>query len=54
MEGMVERWKKFCPEGIASELSGLIPGANHRVEGGEEEGGERWLADRVVRFLEGI
>jgi len=52
VEVMVERWKRFCPEGIASELSGLIPGANHRVEGAEE--GERWLVDRVVKFLEGI
>ncbi len=46
--GMVARWKSFCQPGIASELSGLIPGANHRVD---NEDGQAWLADRIARFL---
>ena len=46
--GLVRKWMGFCKPGIASELSGLIPGANHRVE---NEAGQQWLADRVARFL---
>ncbi|KAH6849775.1 hypothetical protein B0I37DRAFT_413225 [Chaetomium sp. MPI-CAGE-AT-0009] len=46
--GLVERWKSFCKPGIASDLSGLIPGANHRVD---NDDGQEWLADRVARFL---
>ncbi len=46
--GMMSRWKSFCKPGIASELSGLIPGANHRVD---NEDGQEWLADRIARFL---
>ncbi|KAL2135286.1 hypothetical protein VTI74DRAFT_9166 [Chaetomium olivicolor] len=45
---LVDKWKSFCRPGIASELSGLIPGANHRVENTD---GQEWLADRVARFL---
>ncbi|KAL1839083.1 hypothetical protein VTJ49DRAFT_1884 [Mycothermus thermophilus] len=45
---MVERWKSFAKPGIVSELSGLIPGANHRVDNDE---GREWLIDRVARFL---
>lgn len=45
---LVTRWKSFCRPGIASELSGLIPGANHTVDQAE---GREWLADRVVKFL---
>lgn len=45
---LVSRWKSFCKPGIASELSGLIPGANHRVD---NDAGQEWLADRVARFL---
>ncbi|SPQ22512.1 80a9b6ba-82a8-4414-ab4e-adc9996cb143 [Thermothielavioides terrestris] len=46
--GLVNRWKSFCKPGIASDLSGLIPGANHRVD---NPAGQEWLADRVARFL---
>ena len=46
--GMVQRWKSFCAPGIASELSGLIPKANHRVDNAEAQ---EWLAGRVVGFL---
>ncbi|KAK1835107.1 hypothetical protein QBC39DRAFT_419613 [Podospora conica] len=48
VHGMLGRWRAACGEGIASELSGLIPGANHRVDGEE---GQKWLSERVVRFL---
>ncbi|KAH6624815.1 hypothetical protein B0J18DRAFT_429397 [Chaetomium sp. MPI-SDFR-AT-0129] len=46
--GQVTKWKGFCKPGIASDLSGLIPGANHRVDNTE---GQEWLSDRVARFL---
>ncbi|KAL2201226.1 hypothetical protein P885DRAFT_56640 [Corynascus similis CBS 632.67] len=46
--GLVARWKSFCKPGIASDLSGLIPNANHRVD---NEPGQRWLSDRVAHFL---
>jgi pimeloyl-ACP methyl ester carboxylesterase len=46
--GLVRKWMGFCKRGIVSELSGLIPGANHRVD---NEAGQQWLADRVARFL---
>jgi hypothetical protein len=46
--GLVRKWISACPPGIASELSGLIPGANHRVE---QAGAQHWLAGRVVGFL---
>lgn len=46
--GLVARWKRFCRPGIASDLSGLIPGANHRVD---NAAGQEWLADRVAQFL---
>ncbi|KAJ4304345.1 hypothetical protein N0V88_001958 [Collariella sp. IMI 366227] len=48
---LVEKWVSFCKPGIASELSGLIPGANHRVD---NEDGQSWLADCVARFLADI
>lgn len=48
VQGLVSRWKSSCKPGIASELSGLIPGANHRVD---NDAGQQWLADRVARFL---
>ncbi|KAK4106459.1 DUF1749-domain-containing protein, partial [Parathielavia hyrcaniae] len=48
---LVNKWKGFCKPGIASDLSGLIPGANHRVD---NELGQRWLADRVAQFLVAI
>ncbi|KAK4169471.1 hypothetical protein QBC43DRAFT_307803 [Cladorrhinum sp. PSN259] len=58
MDMLLEKWKTFCLEGIASDLSGLIPGANHRVEKTDEENGdnegERWLVERVSRFLESV
>lgn len=50
-EKLVSRWKAFCAPSVASELSGLIPGANHTVDQAEAQ---EWVADRVVRFLEGV
>jgi hypothetical protein len=46
--GLVNKWIAACKPGIASDLSGLIIGANHRVEYPE---GQQWLAERVVGFL---
>lgn len=50
-EALIQRWKSLCRPGIASELSGLIPGANHRVE---EKEAEEWLVNTVVKFLQSI
>jgi hypothetical protein len=44
----VERWMSSCAAGVASPLSGLVPGARHAVESKEAQG---WLNDRVVKFL---
>jgi hypothetical protein len=46
--GLVNRWKSFCKPGIASELSGLIPGAIHQVD---DAAAQQWMAERVVGFL---
>ena len=51
VEGLLRTWMQACGEGIASEESGLIPGANHRVDGEE---GQKWMTERVVRFLKGL
>ncbi|KAH9884574.1 hypothetical protein F4778DRAFT_774588 [Xylariomycetidae sp. FL2044] len=48
---LIKSWMSLCRPGIASELSGIIPGASHRVE---EPGAEEWLAKTVVQFLQGI
>ncbi|KAI0024974.1 hypothetical protein F4780DRAFT_486986 [Xylariomycetidae sp. FL0641] len=50
-KGLIQRWRKMCRPGMASELSGVIPGADHRVEVPESED---WLANTVVKFLRGI
>jgi pimeloyl-ACP methyl ester carboxylesterase len=49
--GLVDRWKRFCKPGIASDLSGPIPGANHRVE---DATAQQWLSRRVAAFLGGV
>ncbi|KAK0738232.1 hypothetical protein B0T18DRAFT_333945 [Schizothecium vesticola] len=51
VEGLLTTWMAACGEGIASEESGLIPKANHRVDGEEAQ---KWMAERVVRFLKGL
>jgi alpha-beta hydrolase superfamily lysophospholipase len=48
VEGLLRTWMTACGEGIASEEIGVIPGANHRVD---EEEGQKWMAERVIRFL---
>ncbi|KAI0191270.1 dolichol-phosphate mannosyltransferase [Xylaria flabelliformis] len=50
-ETLVKHWRGLCKPGIASELSGIIPGANHRVE---EPDAEEWLCNTVTEFLRGI
>ncbi|KAI0408711.1 hypothetical protein F4802DRAFT_548747 [Xylaria palmicola] len=50
-EALVDRWRELCKPGIASELSGTIPGADHRVEDPEAEA---WLCNAVVKFLKSI
>lgn len=47
-DGLIRHWKELCQPGIASELSGTIPGAGHRVE---EPGAEEWLCNTVAKFL---
>lgn len=49
--GLVRKWTSACMPGVASELSGLIPGANHRVEAA---GPQIWLAERVAGFLKEV
>lgn len=46
---LLDRWTRAAPEGGVSELSGLIPGADHGLS---EDGMQRWSVDRVVEFLE--
>ncbi|KAI0010298.1 DUF1749-domain-containing protein [Xylariaceae sp. FL0662B] len=50
-EGLIQHWKTLCRPGIASDLSGTIPGAGHRVE---EPEAEEWLVNTVVKFLRDI
>ncbi|KAI0532892.1 hypothetical protein GGR58DRAFT_146495 [Xylaria digitata] len=50
-EGLVNHWRQLCNPGIASELSGTIPGAAHKVS---EPAAEDWLCSTVVKFLQGI
>ncbi|KAK8048394.1 hypothetical protein PG994_010124 [Apiospora phragmitis] len=44
----IEGWKALCRPGIASRLSGVIPGAGHSVR---QPAGEEWLVNTVVKFL---
>lgn len=48
---LVKHWATLCQPGIASGLSGTIPGAGHKVE---EPDAESWLAGTVVQFLQNI
>ena len=49
--GQLEKWKGHCAPGIASELSGLIPGATHNVKQADSQ---EWLAHKVASFLESL
>ncbi|KAI1417732.1 DUF1749-domain-containing protein [Hypoxylon sp. FL1857] len=50
-DALVQHWRSLCRPGIASELSGTIPGAGHRVE---EPQAEAVLVNTVIKFLRGI
>ncbi|KAH6654423.1 hypothetical protein BKA67DRAFT_691444 [Truncatella angustata] len=51
VNGLIKEWKSMCRPGIVSDLSGLIPDANHRVEQPESE---KWLVKTVLDFLQSI
>lgn len=46
---LLAKWKSVCP--VASDLSALIPEANHTVD---PPSSQEWLAERVTRFLGGL
>ncbi|KAK0669085.1 hypothetical protein QBC41DRAFT_250684 [Cercophora samala] len=48
---LLDKWTAAAPRGVVSELSGLIPGADHVVSSPEAR---KWLSERVARFLTGI
>ncbi|KAI0128478.1 hypothetical protein BJ170DRAFT_682269 [Xylariales sp. AK1849] len=50
-DALVKMWKAMCRPGIASDLSGCIPGANHRVR---QPDSEKWLVETVIKFLGSI
>ncbi|KAI0115978.1 dolichol-phosphate mannosyltransferase [Nemania sp. FL0031] len=50
-QALINHWRELCKPGVTSELSGVIPGAGHRVE---EPEAEEWLCDTVVKFLQCI
>ncbi|KAK8041886.1 hypothetical protein PG993_006409 [Apiospora rasikravindrae] len=47
-KAQIDGWKALCNPGIASDLSGVIPGAGHSVR---QPKGEQWLVNTVVKFL---
>ena len=47
-EVLLQRWISACKSGIASELSGFIPAADHVLSPGPAR---EWLAGRVKEFL---
>ena len=49
--GILARWVASCPSGLASPLSGFVPGANHIVSSPDAWA---WIAERVVEFLGGL
>ncbi|KAM7205047.1 Protein of unknown function (DUF1749) domain containing protein [Rhypophila sp. PSN 637] len=48
VQGLMDKWRRSCRPGVYSDLSGLIPEANHRVD---NEEGKMWLVERVLNFL---
>ncbi|RWA13862.1 hypothetical protein EKO27_g1230 [Xylaria grammica] len=50
-KALITHWRELCNPGIASELSGTIPGATHKVE---EPAAEDWLCSTVAKFLQSI
>ncbi|KAK3299911.1 uncharacterized protein B0H64DRAFT_447890 [Chaetomium fimeti] len=47
-KALLGRWMAACRDGVASDLSGFIPGADHSVTGAEAQ---EWMAERVKAFL---
>jgi hypothetical protein len=47
-QALLDRWMAACKDGVASDLSGFIPGADHSVTGVEAQ---EWVAERVRAFL---
>ena len=50
-EALLQRWISGCRPGIASELSGFIPGADHVLS---QKDAQEWVAGRVKVFLGGL
>ncbi|KAK6819478.1 hypothetical protein PG987_015961 [Apiospora arundinis] len=50
-EALIQQWKSLCHAGVVSDLSGVIPNSDHRVEQPPGES-EKWLVNVVIRFLE--
>lgn len=48
---LLGHWSDSCSVGVRSELSGLVPGANHCVD---QPDAQLWLADRVAGFLDDV
>ncbi|KAL2166144.1 hypothetical protein VTG60DRAFT_3260 [Thermothelomyces hinnuleus] len=47
-EALLRRWAAACREGVASDLSGLIPNSDHGVSSVQEQ---NWVSERVGQFL---
>jgi hypothetical protein len=48
MRELMERWSGFCQPGIMSDLSALVPGANHSIDDTEAQ---QWFCRCVASFL---
>ncbi|KAL2257465.1 hypothetical protein VTK26DRAFT_134 [Humicola hyalothermophila] len=48
---LLRRWTSFCKPGVANDLSGLIPGADHVVS---QADAQRLVGEKVVAFLKSI
>ncbi|KAJ2904617.1 dolichol-phosphate mannosyltransferase [Zalerion maritima] len=51
VKACTDKWMSFCAPGIATSLSGSIPGANHRVE---KTDAQQWMANTVAAFLDNV
>jgi len=50
-DSLIQKWATFAPEGVVSDLSGVIPNASHQVK---EHEARLWVADVVEKFLKSI
>ena len=48
---LLRRWFRASPAGLVSELSGVVPGADHALSAVDSQ---RWFAERVVLFLRSL